>query len=100
LDALEAFRTEGAKHEVVAPYLSSPETGSYSVDLMVEIISRGKSTVTCRSNFGKSLYWNFRQMLAHQKLGGCSLEAGEILASGFRRKRRCERMPLEVHMEW
>jgi fumarylacetoacetase len=83
LDALEAFRTEGAKREeAVAPYLSTPETGSYSVDLTVEIISHGKSTVTCHSNLGKSLYWNFRQMLAHQTLSGCSLETGDILASG------------------
>jgi fumarylacetoacetase len=83
LDALEAFRTEGAKHEeAIASYLADPQTGSYSVDLTVEIIAQGSKTVTCRSNLGKSLYWNFRQMLAHQTVGGCSLETGDLLASG------------------
>lgn len=82
LDALEAFRVEGPKHELpLAPYLSGP-TESYSIDLKVEIIHQGTTTVTCRSNLGKSLYWNFKQMLAHQTIGGCSLATGDLLASG------------------
>ena len=83
LDALDAFRAEGIKkEEKIAPYLSSSETGTYSVDLTVEIVSNGISTVTCRSNLSTALYWNFRQMLTHQAIGGCSLDSGDLLACG------------------
>lgn len=83
LDALEAFHVKGPKtKQEVASYLTSQDTGNYSVDLTVEIVAHGRSTVTCRSNLGKSLYWNFRQMLAHQTVGGCSLATGDLLACG------------------
>jgi fumarylacetoacetase len=82
LDALETFQVEGLKHpQPVASYLSGPAE-SYSIDLTAEIISHGISTVTCRSNLGKSLHWNFRHMLVHQTIGGCSLATGDLLASG------------------
>lgn len=83
LNALEPFRTEGPTHvQTVASYLSGAEVGSYSVDLTVGIISRGTRTITCRPDLGTSLYWNFRQMLAHHTIGGCSLATGDLLASG------------------
>lgn len=83
LDALEPFRIQGSKtQDPVAAYLSSPGQGTYSIDLTVEIASQYTTTVTCRSNLGESLYWNFRQMLAHQTIGGCNLATGDLLASG------------------
>ena len=57
LDALKRFRVEGLEHEqTVASYLSSPEPGSHSVDLVVEIISHNTRTITCCSNPDKSLH--------------------------------------------
>lgn len=83
LDALEPFATSPPQREFdrVAPYLSDPHRRNYEIDLQAEIIANGKNTVICRSNY-KTMWWTFREMLAHQTVGGCPLRAGDIIACG------------------
>jgi len=78
----EPFRTPAPpRDQPVAGYLSDPKSSNYAIDLEVEIVSGGSSTVTCRTQF-QSMYWTFRQMVAHHTVGGCNLNTGDIIASG------------------
>ena len=82
-DALEPFRIPSVPHDKSpAPYLADDERGNYDMSLKVEVIVDGISTVTCQSQTKDSLYWNFRQMMAHQTIGGCGLLSGDLLATG------------------
>ena len=82
-DALEAYRVEGTKKDsAVAPYLQSNRKAShYSVRLGVDIEAEGASTTICQSQLDW-LYWSVEDMIAHQTINGCPLNAGDILATG------------------
>jgi len=83
LDALEPFRVSNSiPQKPLASYLEDDGKGSYDISLQVEVIVGGASTVTCRSTTKDSLYWNPRQLLAHQAIGGCGLASGDLLATG------------------
>lgn len=83
LDALSQFETAPPPRDFpVAPYLDDPKQKStYAVQLQVEIVADGQSTITGRSRLD-SMYWTFRHLVAHQTIGGCNLNTGDILASG------------------
>lgn len=82
LDALEPFKTPAPpRDQPVASYLDDPASTNYAIDLEVQIICNGSSTVTCQTQF-QTMYWTFRQMLAHHTIGGCNLKTGDLLASG------------------
>lgn len=82
-DALEPFRAASvAKEETVAPYLqSSSKKSHYAIQLNAEIEADGVRTTVCQSRF-EWLYWNVNDMIAHQTINGCPLNAGDILATG------------------
>lgn len=63
-------------------------SGSFDVELEVllqsaEMAKRGISPVTLsKSRAFRDLYWTFAQMIAHHSSNGCTLEAGDLIASG------------------
>lgn len=82
LDALEPFRTAAPpRDQPVARYLHDPRDSNFAVELEVEILSGDNSTLTCRTQL-QSMYWTFRQMVAHHTVGGCNLNTGDLIASG------------------
>ena len=82
-EALEPFAVPGPKKDRdPAPYLDDrKEKNAYSVNLRVDVEAAGSSTTVCKSNL-QCLYWNFRDMIAHQTVNGCSLRTGDVLATG------------------
>lgn len=82
-DALEPYRTAGPKKDLsCVPYLkSASNTSHYSVQLKVDIIADGVSSTVCESQF-EWLYWTVNEMIAHQTINGCPLNAGDVLATG------------------
>ncbi len=83
LDALEPFRVPGpAQEPEVLPYLQHRGEGHYDIDLSVAIDpGDGHENIVCRSSL-KHLYWSMRQQLAHHTVGGCRINAGDMVASG------------------
>ena len=83
LDALEPFAVPAPRHNTdPAPYLKDPNpNGSYSVELRAEILADGTSTPVCASRLDW-MYWSFRSIVAHQAIGGCGLQSGDIVATG------------------
>jgi fumarylacetoacetase len=83
LDALEPHKVPAPTREKpVAGYLRSTPDETFSIRLKVDIRgARSPYTTVCESNM-RTMYWTFPQMLAHHTLGGCSLNTGDILASG------------------
>ena len=78
LEALEHFRTGGAKQEPkVLPYLEYEGQKNYDINLEVSL----NDTVISRSNF-KYMYWNMCQQLAHHTVNGCNVKVGDLMASG------------------
>ncbi|MDZ4824716.1 MAG: fumarylacetoacetase [Flavobacteriales bacterium] len=83
LDALEPFRTEGAKQDPeVLPYLRYEGQKNFDINLEVGIKPTGaEETIVARSNY-KYLYWNMAQQLAHHTVNGCNIRCGDMMASG------------------
>lgn len=83
LDALEPFRVPGPTQEPeVLPYLKCSGDNNLDIELEVAIIPpNGEAQTVCHSNF-KYMYWNMEQQLAHHTVGGCNINAGDMMASG------------------
>ena len=83
-DALEIFRTAGpVQVPEVLPYLKSAPDRNFDIVLEVSILPEksGEATIVSRSNM-RYLYWNAEQQLAHQTVNGCSIQVGDLYASG------------------
>ncbi|KAF2245724.1 hypothetical protein BU26DRAFT_522111 [Trematosphaeria pertusa] len=82
LDALRPFEVSAAPHtQPVVDFLEDPKSITYDITFRGEIVRSGVSTEVCRVGFSH-MYWTFRQMLAHNSIGGCPLNTGDLLASG------------------
>lgn len=83
LDAIEPFKTKGPAQDVaVLPYLQFDGPANYDIHLEVFLKpENGHEDRICRSNF-KYMYWNMFQQLAHQTVGGCNINVGDIYGSG------------------
>ncbi|KAK0127673.1 hypothetical protein ONS96_007192 [Cadophora gregata f. sp. sojae] len=83
LDALEAFQCPAPARELkVAPYLADSKIdNTYSIELKAELVADGQATTICESQL-RTMYWSFRDLLAHQTSNGCNLNTGDILATG------------------
>ncbi|KAF1971868.1 hypothetical protein BU23DRAFT_536069 [Bimuria novae-zelandiae CBS 107.79] len=82
LEALKAFETPAPTHEEpIVPYLDDPNSTSYNLTIEAEIVRNGTTTTVCKVGFAH-MYWTFRAMLAHNAIGGCPLNSGDLLASG------------------
>lgn len=82
LEALKAFEVPAAPHtQPVAEYLDDPSSVTYNLAIEGEILRNGAPTKVCEVGFDH-MYWTLRQMLAHNAIGGCPLNTGDLLASG------------------
>jgi fumarylacetoacetase len=83
LDALQASAVKGQPRELeVAVHLADPNPiNSYDIRLQADLLTSGKSTTICKSNL-RSMYWTFRDLIVHQTSNGCSINTGDILATG------------------
>ena len=83
VDALAPFRVEGRKRDSEpAAYLRNSDLKPhYAIDMGVEIEAGGTTSIVCNSK-AEYLYWSVADMIAHQTINGCPLNAGDILATG------------------
>ena len=83
LDALEPFATTSPPHDTdPAPYLRDPNPkGTYSITLQADILADNTLTRVCSSRL-EWMYWSFRSIVAHQAIGACGLNSGDIVATG------------------
>ena len=91
MEALAPFLTAGPERDPgdpePLPYLRTNET--WGVDLTVEVWLRSAKMrdsgtpefMLSRGNFQR-MYWTLAQMLAHHASNGCSLQPGDLIASG------------------
>ncbi|KAF9733982.1 hypothetical protein PMIN06_005188 [Paraphaeosphaeria minitans] len=83
LEALKVFEAPAPAHEEpVVTFLDDPNSTSYNLTIEAEIVRKGSTTTVCKVAFAQTMYWTFRQMLAHNAIGGCPLNTGDLLASG------------------
>lgn len=83
LEALNTFEASAPAHEEpVVPFLDDPSNTSYNLTIEAELVRKGSTTTVCKVAFAPHIYWTFRQMLAHNAIGGCPLNTGDLLASG------------------
>jgi fumarylacetoacetase len=84
LDALEPFRRPlVAQEPPPLDYLRRDEDFTFDIRLEAKL-QTPKMTVPhtiTQTNF-QNLYWSISQQLAHHAVGGCNLQAGDLLASG------------------
>jgi fumarylacetoacetase len=65
------------------PYLRAKNDFTFDMQLEAKLQTakmKERQTIT-RTNF-QNLYWSVSQQLAHHTVGGCNLQAGDLLASG------------------
>lgn len=82
--ALEAFRTSVPPREVeLLPYLAEEKPGLYDITLEVQMQPEGAQTATTlsRTNYSR-MYYSAAQQLCHHSIGGCKMNAGDLLGSG------------------
>ena len=82
-EALEPFRVAGPQQDPTPlPYLHQDDTFNFDIGLEVSMRTPGaEPTTISRTNF-KHMYWSSAQQLAHHAVGGCAMEAGDLLGSG------------------
>lgn len=82
LEALKAFQTPAPAHdEPIVSFLNDPNSTSYDLTIQAEVVRNGVTSTVCKVGFAH-MYWTFRQMLAHNAIGGCPLNTGDLVASG------------------
>ena len=83
LEALAPFRCKGPKQSPQPlPYLQ--REGDYNFDISLSAllqVAGHPAHCISRTNF-KYMYWHIGQQLAHQTVGGCNIQAGDMYASG------------------
>ena len=83
IDALEPFRVASPEQNPpVLEYLKTQGLRNFDINLEVSIQPKdSEESIVCRNNF-KEMYWNVAQQIAHHTINGCSLNTGDLLASG------------------
>lgn len=84
MDALEPFKCEGPKQEILPlPYLQQKTSeNSYDIKLQAAIeTENGDLNLLTTSNF-KYLYWTMAQQLTHHTSNGCNVRSGDLMGSG------------------
>lgn len=82
--ALEPFRTPTPPREQeLLPYLNSSVDGLYDIELEVLMQPSGSDTTTSLSKTNYSrMYYSAAEQLCHHAIGGCGMNAGDLLGSG------------------
>lgn len=83
LDALEDFKTKSrAVDQDLLPYLQGKDLLGYDIALEAyRQPAKGEEKLLCRSNF-RHAPWSVQQLLAQQTINGCTIEIGDLIASG------------------
>ncbi len=83
-EALEPFRVPAGDRKVpLFPYLADDAPRNFDIELEVRMRPDGAaidSTIS-RTNF-RHMYYSAAQQLCHHALGGCQMNAGDLLGSG------------------
>ncbi len=82
--ALEPFRTEvPERSKELLPYLSESKPGLYDIDLEVLMQPEGapRASSIAKTNYSR-MYYSAAQQLTHHAVGGCAMNAGDLLGSG------------------
>lgn len=83
LDALQPFRTSGAKQDPeVLDYLKYEGDGSLDINLEIFLQPEGTEAKLISQTNSKHLYWGIAQQLTHQTVNGCNINPGDMYASG------------------
>jgi fumarylacetoacetase len=82
--ALEPFRAPTPPREQeLLPYLNSSIDGLYDIELEVLMQPNGSETTTSLSKTNYSrMYYSAAEQLCHHAIGGCGMNAGDLLGSG------------------
>ncbi len=82
--ALEPFRAPTPEREKqLLPYLNSSIDGLYDIELEVLMQPSGSDTTTSLSKTNYSrMYYSAAEQLCHHAIGGCGMNAGDLLGSG------------------
>lgn len=82
--ALEPFRAPTPPREQeLLPYLNSSIDGLYDIELEVLMQPSGSETTTSLSKTNYSrMYYSAAEQLCHHAIGGCGMNAGDLLGSG------------------
>jgi fumarylacetoacetase len=83
-EALEPFRVTAPERKgPLLPYLADDAPRHYDVELEIAMRPDGalSDSVIARSNF-RYLYYSAAQQLCHHAVGGCLMNAGDLLGSG------------------
>lgn len=82
--ALEPFRAPTPPREKeLLPYLNSTVDGLYTIELEVLMQPEGADTATAlsKTNYNR-MYYSAAEQLCHHAVGGCGMNAGDLLGSG------------------
>ena len=82
--ALDPFRAPTPPREkALLPYLNTTVEGLYDIELEVLMQPEGVQTATTlsRTNYNR-MYYSAAQQLCHHAIGGCPMNAGDLLGSG------------------
>ena len=83
-DALEPFRTSVPdRSKELLPYLSESKPGLYDIELQVLMRPKGadRASTVATTNYSR-MYYSAAQQLTHHAVGGCGMNAGDLLGSG------------------
>jgi fumarylacetoacetase len=82
--ALDQFRTSTPPREKeLLPYLNGTKDGLYDINLEVLMQPEGAATATSisKTNYSR-MYYSAAEQLCHHAIGGCEMNAGDLLGSG------------------
>ena len=82
--ALEPFRAPTpVREKELLPYLNSTVDGLYDIELEVLMQPTGADTATAlsKTNYNR-MYYSAAEQLCHHAIGGCPMNAGDLLGSG------------------
>ena len=82
--ALEPFRAPTpAREKELLPYLKGTVDGLYDIELEVLMQPNGadRATALTKTNYNR-MYYSAAEQLCHHAIGGCAMNAGDLLGSG------------------
>ncbi|MCE8538788.1 fumarylacetoacetase [Ruegeria pomeroyi] len=82
--ALEPFRAPTPPREKqLLPYLKGSKDGLYDIELEVLMQPEGadRASVIAKTNYSR-MYYSAAEQLCHHAIGGCAMNAGDLLGSG------------------
>lgn len=83
-EALEGFRAPTpAREKELLPYLDGGKDGLYDIELEVLMQPEGaeRATSISKTNYNR-MYYSAAEQLCHHAIGGCAMNAGDLLGSG------------------